>query len=723
MLPRDGRMKPRTGVYICHCGLNIANTVDVKAVTAFALRLPNVVVARDYTYMCSDPGQAFITQDIRDLGLTHVVVAACSPRMHEPTFRAAIQKAGLNPYCLEMANIREHCSWVHADRASATVKAMDLVSSAVAKVAWLVPLQERQVGVTEAALVIGGGIAGMQAALDIADAGFKVYLVEREPYLGGRAAQLNTTFPTQERVSDLLAPLMKNVFAHPGIEPITNAAVRKVDGFIGNFRVTVGERPCFVDPTKCTACGKCADVCPVSVPDRFNADLTTRRAIYQLPYPPAPPLGKSKISRRPRGTEGLEVEDLPQTPRDRGARSRAEGAKRRAGGRGGVEDEVSPFAIDERHCTYVQDHVCNPSSPPFAKGGQGGVREVVPCLAACPERAIDFSREETSVELAVGAIVVATGAATFDAANIPELGFGAYPNVITSLQFERLASPAGPTHGKIVVNGLVPKDVVFIQCVGSRDQVRGIQYCSRVCCMVAAKQAYLIKQESPQANVTVFYADVRAFGKGFEEFYDKVREAGVRYRRGYASEVYRRGDKLVVRAEDTLIQKPVEVAADLVVLSIGLKPRVESDEIARLLSLTRSGDGFLAESHPKLRPVDTIVDGVFLAGTCQGPKDIVDTIAQAKAAASSALAPLCRGHVMIESATSFVDQELCAGCGLCAAACAYGALTLNARTHKIKVNEVLCKGCGACAAACPSKAIQVMQFTPRQILSQIASLA
>jgi heterodisulfide reductase subunit A len=645
-------MKPKIGVYICHCGLNIAATVDVEAVRELARLMPGVIVARNYTYMCSDPGQALITNDIKEQGLTHVVVASCSPRMHEPTFRAAIQKAGLNPYCLEMANIREQCSWVHPDRANATAKATDLIASAVAKVAWLVPLQEREVGVTEAALVVGGGIAGMQAALDIANAGFQVYLIEKQPYLGGRAAQLNTTFPTLERVPDLLAPLMKDVTTHPNIRVLTNADVEKVDGFVGNFRATVRERPRYVNAAKCTACGKCIEVCPVTMSDAFNAGLTTRHAIYRAP----------------------------------------DGA----------------FVVDERACTYVQDRVC--MSEPR-------------CVPACPENAIDFAQEAKSHEFGIGAIVVATGAGTFDATNKPELGYGAYPNVITSLQFERLANAAGPTGGKIVVNGKDPKEVVFIQCVGSRDQTTGNVYCSRICCMVNAKQAHVIKEKLPDAKVTVMYADVRAFGKGHEEFYDQVRKEGVRYRRGYVSEVYRKGDKVVVRAEDTLIQQPIELEADLVVLGIGLTPRAETDEIANLIGLPRSGDGFLLEIHPKLRPVETAVDGVFLAGACQGPKDIVDTIAQARAAASSALAPLCRGKVKIESATSVVNEELCAGCGLCVAACAYGAPAINPRTGKSRVNAVLCKGCGACAAACPSKAIQVMQSTPRQIIEQIAVLA
>ncbi|MBI5034742.1 MAG: CoB--CoM heterodisulfide reductase iron-sulfur subunit A family protein [Chloroflexi bacterium] len=643
-------MRPKIGVYICHCGLNIANTIDIEAVRDFAKTLPNVAAARNYTYMCSDPGQALITNDIKELGLTHVVVASCSPRMHEPTFRATIQKAGLNPYVLEMANIREQCSWVHADKKFATLKAMDLIASAVAKVAWLVPLQEREVGVTQSALVIGGGIAGMQAALDIADAGFKAILVEKQPYLGGRVAQLNTTFPTMERISDLLAPIVKRVSEHPNIRVMTNADVQKVDGYVGNFRATICQRPTFVDATKCDACGKCIDACPVIVPDSFDTNLTTRRAIYRAPN--------------------------------------------------------SKFVVDESACRYVQDRVC--MSEPH-------------CTTVCSRNAIDFSQTETTKEINIGAIIVATGASTFDAMAKPELGFGAYPNVITSLQFERLVERPDRFRGSFGAEKPV-RSIVFISCVGSRDKTTGNTYCSRICCMVNAKQAHLVKEKFPDAKVTVFYADVRAFGKGHEEFYDTVRKEGVRYRRGYVSEVYQRGEKMIVRAEDTLIQKPIEVEADWVVLGIGLTPRAETDEIANLLSLPRSGDGFLLEIHPKLRPVETAVDGVFLAGTCQGPKDMVDTIAQARAAASSALAPLCRGKVKIESATASVNEEVCAGCGICVATCPYGAPALKTRTGKARVNAVLCKGCGSCEAACPSKAIQVMQFTPRQILSQVMAL-
>jgi heterodisulfide reductase subunit A len=566
-------MKPKVGVYVCHCGINIAKTVDVEAVTGFARQLPNVIVARNYQYMCSDPGQALIQQDIEELGLDKVVVAACSPRMHEPTFRAVVQEAGINPYFFEQANIREQCSWVHEEGADTTEKARQLVAAAVAKASLYEPLEEREVGVVPAALVIGGGIAGLEAALDIAEAGYRVYLVEREEQLGGNMAQLNRTFPTLESAADLLAQTISQIQEHPNIEVMTSSEVIEVEGYVGNFTARV-------------------------------------------------------------------------------------------------------------------------------KVGQVG----------------DLS------ELEVGAIIVATGYEPFNPRLKPEFAYGIYDNVITSLEFERLFSPSGPTGGKLEVNGRQPKDVVFIKCVGSRDKNLGNEHCSRVCCMYTAKQAYLVKEQRPDANVTIFYMDVRAFGKGFEEFYDRVRAEGVRYRRGNASEIYRKGEKLVVRAEDTLLSETLEVEADLVVLAVGMVPRHDVRDVASLLKLSRSPDGFFLEAHPKLRPIDTTTDGVFLAGTCQGPKDITDTVAQAKAAASSALIPLSRGQVKVESIVSVVNQEICSGCGICEGLCAYGALSLHPWKGVMTVNEVLCKGCGACAAACPSKAITLSHFTPDQILAQLETL-
>jgi heterodisulfide reductase subunit A len=575
-------MKPRAkiGVYVCHCGANIATTVDVEKVAAFASGLPGVAVARHYTYMCSDPGQALIKQDIAELRLNRVVVASCSPTMHELTFRRTVQEAGLNSYCFEMANIREQCSWVHHDIGEATEKAKHLVASAVSKAALLEPLMEREVAVTPAALVIGGGIAGLQAALDIAEAGFQVYLVEKEPHLGGHMAELNKTFPALESAGTMLAEKIQEIEEHPNIQVLTSSRVVDVGGYIGNFTAMVRS------------------------------------------------VGDSS----------------PRPPGD-------------------------------------------------------------------------------SLPLSVGVIIVATGFAPFDARLKPELGYGAYPNVITTLEFERLSSASGPTKGKITLNGQEPKDVVFIHCVGSRDESVGNPYCSRVCCMATAKQAYLVREKLPEACITVFYMDVRAFGKGFEEFYDQVREEGVVYRRGNPSEIYKRGDKLVVRAEDTLLGEPVEVEADLVVLAVGMVPRVDAEEVAGLLRLPRSGDGFFMEAHPKLRPVDTVVDGVYLAGCCQGPKDIPDAVAQAKAAASSALIPLARGKVTVEAATATVEEEICSGCGVCQQVCVYEALSLNERKGVMTVNKVLCKGCGACAVACPSGAIKVSHFTPDQILAQAEALA
>jgi heterodisulfide reductase subunit A len=574
---------PTVGVYICHCGINIAHTVDVAAVAEHASTLPHVAVARHYTYMCSDPGQKLIQQDIEELGLTGVVVAACSPLMHEPTFRAACQAKGVNPYRFEMANIREQCAWVHPDQPVTTAKARQLVASAVAKAVLLEPLEQREAAVIPAALVIGGGVAGMHAALDVADAGFQVFLVERQPTLGGRAMQLHRTFPTLESVADLLRPVIARVQEHPRIKVLTQSRVTAVEGYMGNFQVTIG-------PSLESSAAQPADC---------SCDLSSQ--------------------------DGAHVD--------------------------------------------------------------------------------------------VGSIIVATGYDLFDPHELPEFGYGQYPQVITGMEFERLA--AG---GKIEVNGKRPQDVVLIHCVGSRDPHRALPYCSRVCCMVTARQASEMQKMLPDANVTVLYMDVRAFGKGFEEYYDEVRRQGILYRRGNPSEIVRRGDRLIVRAEDTLLGEPVELPADLVVLAVGMTPRAEVEELAALLRLSRSTDGFFMEAHPKLRPVDTATGGVYLAGCCQSPKDIPDTIAQARAAAAAAMIPLMRGRVKIEAAVAYVDEELCAGCGMCADVCVYGAPSLHPVRGKMTVNAVLCQGCGACAMACPSGAMNLHHFTFDQVMAQVDSL-
>ena len=441
------------------------------------------------------------------------------------------------------------------------------------------------------ALVIGGDIAGIQTALDIADAGFKVYLVEKEPSVGGRMSQLDKTFPTLDCSACILTPKMVDVSRHPNIELLTYSEVQDIQSAGGDFRVKVRQKPRYVDITKCTGCGSCAEACRLKgrVPDTFNAAIGKRSAIY-VPFPQAVPL---------------------------------------------------KYTVDPTQCVFLTRGVCG---------------KTFLCKDACKAGAIDFEQKEKFLDLDVGAIVAATGFDPFNAALKPELGYGIYPNVITSLQFERLSSASGPTAGKILLNGKEPKQVAFIQCVGSRDETTGHLYCSRVCCMITAKHAHLVRDKIHDSKVTVFYADIRAFGKGFEEFYDRVREEGVDYRRGYVSEIYKRGDKLVLRSEDTLTGKPIATEADMVVLSVGLVPRAETDPVARLLGLASSADGFLAEAHPKMRPVDTAVDGVFLAGCVQGPKDIPDTVAHAKAAAAAAIVRLRRNQLAALGQSSTVKN-------------------------------------------------------------------
>ncbi len=659
--------KPKVGVYVCHCGINIAATVDVEAVTEYAKGLPNVVIARNYAYMCSDPGQLLIKEDIKEKGLNRVVVASCSPRMHEPTFRKALQEAGLNPYFLEMANIREQCSWVHEDREAATEKAKQLVAAAVSKARLLEPLTSREVDAEPSALVIGAGIAGIQAALDIADAGFKVYLVEKSPSVGGRMAQLDKTFPTLDCSACILTPKMVDAANHPNIELFTYSEVEEVSGYIGNFEVKVRKKARYVDVSKCTGCGACAKECRLAgrIPNEFDEGLGKRGAIY-LPFPQAVP---------------------------------------------------AKYTIDPEKCLFLTRGKCG-------KGPK--------CVEACPAGAIDFEQEDEIVSFRVGAILVATGFDVFDPTKKPEYGYADYPNVITGLEMERLVSASGPTGGNIVIhNGeeeIVPKDIAFIQCVGSRDKSVGNEYCSRVCCMYTAKQAHLVKDKIPDARVRVYYMDVRAFGKGFEEFYDRVRREGIRYVRGNPSEIFRRGNKLVIKVEDTLTATPLEDEVDLVVLAVGLEPRRDARKIIELLRLSQSPDRFFLEAHPKLRPVDTATDGVYLAGCCQGPKDIPDTVAQAKGAAASALIPLARGKVAIDAQVAEVVEATCRGCGFCVSICPYSAIelvTVNRMGHMVevaRVNEALCKGCGSCSAGCLSDSIQPRSFRDRQILPQIAAL-
>ncbi|MFC2003056.1 4Fe-4S binding protein [Chloroflexota bacterium] len=647
-------MEPRIGVYICHCGSNIAGTVDCEEVTRFAQGLDGVVVARDYKFMCSDPGQELIKNDIRELGVNRVVVASCSPTMHESTFRRACQEAGLNPYLFEMANIREHCSWVTEDREKATEKAKALVAAAVSRVTYHQPLETREVPVNPNTLVVGGGIAGIQAALKIADSEHKVYLVEREPSIGGHMAQLDKTFPTLDCSACILTPKMTLVGSHPYIELMTYSEVEEVSGFIGSFKVKVRKKAGYVDTDKCTGCGLCQTKCPWKAPSEFEVGLAQRKAIY-TPFAQA----------------------VPNKP-----------------------------VIDREHCAYFLKGTCRA------------------CEKFCETGAINFEQEDEIVELEVGSIILATGFSLFDPAPIYQYGYGRLENVVTSLEFERMVNSAGPTAGEIVLkNGSHPESIAIIHCVGSRDE-KYHDYCSRICCMQSMKFAHLVKEHT-EAEVYEFYIDIRSFGKGYEEFYNRILSEGTIFIRSRPAEITNIAEtpeekgKLIIQFEDTLAGMQRRLPADMVILSCGLEPQPDAEQVARLFNISRSADGFYLERHPKLEPVTTMTDGIFVAGCCQGPKDIPDTVAQALATAAEALAMISRGKVEIEAATAVVDERICSGCKVCQLVCPYSAVSFDEEKAVCRVNEALCKGCGTCVGSCPSNAISLNHFTNQQIVAQM----
>jgi heterodisulfide reductase subunit A len=650
---------PKIGVYVCHCGINISGKVDIKDVVEFAKDLPYVTVAREYKFMCSDPGQDLIVQDIKNGLIDRVVVASCSPLMHEATFRRATAKAGENPFHFQMANIREHVSWVTADKDAATEKSKALIAAAVRRVALHIPLEQKKVPVNPDVLVVGGGIAGIHAALTMAAAGKHVYLVEREPTIGGHMAKFDKTFPTLDCAACILTPKMSAVKSNPNITLWTYSEIDSVEGYVGNFKVKVRRKPRYVIEDLCVGCSVCIDECTYKtgrVPDEFNQGLSKRKPVY-MPFPQATP---------------------------------------------------SVVVIDPDTCLK------------FIKGGKCKA----PCVTSCERNAIDFDQKDEIKEIDVGAIVLSTGFKVFDAREIPRYGYGKYPNVMTSLEVERLVNASGPTGGEVILpNGQKPKSVGIVHCVGSRD-INTNAYCSRVCCMYSLKLAHLV-HERTGAEVYNFYIDMRSNGKGYEEFYDKLLKEGVHFIRGRVAEISdwamtpEEEGKLVIRVEDTLVGAVRRIPVDMVILSVGLEPHADADDVRRKFNISCSSDGWFLERHPKLAPVSTFTDGVFLAGACQAPKDIPDTVAQAGAAAAEALALVDRGFVELEPNTAFIDEELCSGCKTCIALCPYSALSFDAKEEIANVNGALCKGCGTCVAACPSGALQQNLFTDDQIYQEI----
>ncbi len=655
----------RVGVFVCWCGSNIAGMVDIEQVKAAAAKMPNVVYVEDNKYTCSEPGQAAIQKAIKEQNLDRVVVAACSPRMHENTFRRTVSGAGLNAYLLEIANIREHCSWVHPDKAAGTKKAVDLVRRAVYKVAKNVPLQRASIDVTKKALVIGGGIAGIQAALDIADAGQPVVIVEKTPSIGGHMAQLDKTFPTLDCSACILTPKMVDAAQNQNITLMTWSEVEKVEGYIGNFTVTIRKKARHIDTTKCTGCGICWSKCPAKLPSEFDLGLGQRKAIY-VPFPQA----------------------IPNKP-----------------------------VIDEKNCIYFKTGKCKA------------------CQIFCPAGAIAFDQKDELIEEKFGAIIVATGYEQWDPSPYGEYGYGRYKDVITGLEFERLVNASGPTEGKIKrpSDGKIPKDVVIIQCVGSRDEAKGIPYCSKTCCMYSAKHAILL-DEKIHAHPYVFYMDVRTPGKGYEEFYKRATEEHhATYIRGRVSKVYQKGDKLVCLGEDTLLGKKVAVEADMVILASAMVHQPAASKLAQTLGISYDQNHFYTEAHAKLRPVETNTAGIFLAGACQGPKDIPETVAQASAAASKAIGLLSKAKLETEPLVAQVNEGICSGCLWCKPICPYKAIDGKVIKERIaggktiertvaSVNASLCQGCGACTVACRTGAMNVLGFTNEHILAEVDAL-
>jgi heterodisulfide reductase subunit A len=567
--------EPRIGVYICWCGTNISKMVDVEAVASEVGNLTNVVLAKTYKYMCSDPGQDLIIKDIRGHKLNRVIVAACSPRIHELTFRNAVEKAGINPYLFEMANIREQDSWVHTDRSEATKKAIDLVIAAIYRVRFHEPLQKRSVNVDPATLIIGGGISGMVAALEIANAGKQVYLVEKADRLGGHVARFDLTFPHLSSAKQMIRPIIQRVENHPNIEVFKQSVIRNVSGYIGNFKA-------------------------------------------------------------------------------------------------------------------------------FVQNGQ-------------PE----------PLELKFGNIIAATGLKPFDPSKIEEYGYGKFPDVITSMEFEEMLAS-----GKVLTRyGKEPRNIAIIHCVGSRSKVYH-EYCSRTCCMVALKFVNQIRSVLPDCNIFEIYADMRAYGKGCEEFYAESTHRQIIFLMFDQQEklpVIRQAERtddcnMLIEMDEKLSGESIEVPVDMVVLMVNMEAHEDVKDVVHEIGVSLCGNQFFIEKHPKLDPVATTTGGVYIVGTCQGPKDIPDSVAQARAAAARILATIAQGSVTVEVTTAFVNEAFCCGCQTCIRVCPYTAISYNEDKKSSEVNEVLCKGCGTCGSACPSGAITSKHFTDRQILSEIEGI-
>ncbi len=652
-----GALPDRIGVFICKCGKNIAEVIDLDTVIEEVKTWENVITVNSNTFMCSLPGQNLLKKMILEHSLNKIVIAACSLRVHKSMFETVLEDARLNPYLLEIANIREQCSWVNADNPErATRKAISLIRGAVKKTEGLYPLENIRQAVKKQVLIIGGGIAGISAALSLAKTGYTIYLAEKDYSIGGNMVKLVKTYPEEECAMCTISPLMSEVGQHPNITLLAGTTIERVDGSIGNFTISLVQAPRYVDTLKCLSCGKCTEVCPVEIPDEWNCNLGTHKAIYRS-FPEAVP---------------------------------------------------NAFVINPEHCLYLKTLQKQPDKE---------ISVCQKCVEVCIPNAINFQGKPQYHKIHAGSIVVATGHDDYDPIKKPHLGYKRFPDVVTIMQLARLLDINGPTKGKLKrpSDNKKPRSVVFQQCVGSRDEKgSGHEYCSRVCCMSAIKYASMIKKFDNNIEVTICYTDIRAVGF-YEQYYKYVQNQNVHFIRGKVSDVSkdREIDSLVLRMEDTLTGELIKLQADLLVLSTALEPSKGTIEVANTLGLLMTEDGFIQQDHLKLRPINTNISGIFACGTSIGPQDITESVLQANSATAKVEEILKKGIIEISPEIAVINPTTCDQCGICIEVCPYNAI--ERMNRRIVVNSLACVGCGACVPECPQNALDLNHLTQKQL--------